>query len=282
MPRQPWWRWWFPVLLAAFGTLAVVAGIVALFITFDRIEVVVDGAEVSCGSVETPRDPAGTFADAACSRRVDSSNQARWNATFMAMIGVGGAGVVELLRRRTTRRLHAESDRVVLRTLVPGDATAIANSIDEVVEANNGWTEDVRERQRWRVALGAESSLIGVADPETDRIVGGLEQWWAADGTLEIGFWIAPEHRGKGLASEAVRLFVELVRGHGIEALSAETNRSNTSARWVLERNGFSPVGQHVRRLPNGMDVVVARYTLHLEPPVRSRVWQPPATAPAD
>lgn len=54
--------------------------------------------------------------------------------------------------------------------------------------------------------------------------------------TDEIGFWIAPLWRGRGLAARAVRLFA----GHTRRKLRAGCWTTNEGSRKVLERSGFT------------------------------------------
>jgi len=82
------------------------------------------------------------------------------------------------------------------------------------------------------------------------------EQWWLIDedlgrkgllinrlkdGHQEIKFFIDPEERGKGYATEAVTLIVDhLFLNHDIIRIQAETHPENTPAQKVLEKNGFT------------------------------------------
>jgi len=75
----------------------------------------------------------------------------------------------------------------------------------------------------------------------------GLERIDHQHGRAVLGYWIAPEHRGNGYATEASELLVDHgvshERLHGIEASVYEHNP--TSAR-VLEKVGFT--GERVLR----------------------------------
>ncbi len=82
------------------------------------------------------------------------------------------------------------------------------------------------------------------------------EQWWfiyedlsrvgflsnrLKDGHQEIKFFIDPEERGNGYATEAVTLIVDhLFLNHDIIRIQAETHPENTPAHKVLEKNGFT------------------------------------------
>jgi RimJ/RimL family protein N-acetyltransferase len=60
-----------------------------------------------------------------------------------------------------------------------------------------------------------------------------------ADGVVEIGYGIAPSAQGRGVASEAVVLLIELAMRSGAGALVAETSADNVASQRVLARNGF-------------------------------------------
>jgi RimJ/RimL family protein N-acetyltransferase len=87
-----------------------------------------------------------------------------------------------------------------------------------------------------------------------DKLEG--EQWWLIDedhgrkgilinrlkdGHQEIKFFIDPEERRNGYATEAVTLIVDhLFLNHDIIRIQAETHPENTPAHKVLEKNGFT------------------------------------------
>jgi RimJ/RimL family protein N-acetyltransferase len=60
-----------------------------------------------------------------------------------------------------------------------------------------------------------------------------------ADGVVEIGYGIAPSAQGRGVASEAVVLLIDLAMRSGARALVAETSADNIASQRVLARNGF-------------------------------------------
>jgi RimJ/RimL family protein N-acetyltransferase len=62
--------------------------------------------------------------------------------------------------------------------------------------------------------------------------------------TVEIGYGVAAEHRGRGHATRAVAQMLAEARANPlIEALTAETAVDNMASQIVLQRNGFSQVG---------------------------------------
>ena len=65
-----------------------------------------------------------------------------------------------------------------------------------------------------------------------------------ADGSTEIGYGIAEEHRGRGYATEAVSAAVSwALRQEGIACVTAEADKDNIASVRVLEKTGFEPTG---------------------------------------
>ena len=60
------------------------------------------------------------------------------------------------------------------------------------------------------------------------------------NGVAEIGYGIAPEWQGCGIATAAVRALVELASAHGARQLVAATDRDNVASQRVLEHCGFT------------------------------------------
>ena len=59
-----------------------------------------------------------------------------------------------------------------------------------------------------------------------------------------IGYWVAAEHRGRGLATRAVAAAVELAFGGlGLHRLEAATLVANVASQRVLEKNRFTRIG---------------------------------------
>jgi RimJ/RimL family protein N-acetyltransferase len=62
--------------------------------------------------------------------------------------------------------------------------------------------------------------------------------------SAEVGYWIGEEHWGKGIATDALRVFVPYAFDHfGILRLYAHVFANNPASRRVLEKNGFQLEG---------------------------------------
>lgn len=91
---------------------------------------------------------------------------------------------------------------------------------------------------------------------EPARIIGCIGL--AEDGeNVELGYWFAREHWGKGFATEAVRAVLQLARVLGHRELVAGHFVDNLASGAVLRKAGFKPTGKLRQRfsLSRGHDV---------------------------
>jgi RimJ/RimL family protein N-acetyltransferase len=73
-------------------------------------------------------------------------------------------------------------------------------------------------------------------------IVGNVARWFDA-GTPEITYWIDPGHWGGGIATRAMRLFLDALHERPVRARVAADNAGSIA---VLEKLGFRQVGVEV------------------------------------
>ena len=79
---------------------------------------------------------------------------------------------------------------------------------------------------------------------EDNTIVGsGCFKHLPVEGSVEIGYGVAPAARKRGAATQAVREFTKLAFLHGIVSVLAEVATENTESSRVLESAGFVLVG---------------------------------------
>jgi RimJ/RimL family protein N-acetyltransferase len=83
--------------------------------------------------------------------------------------------------------------------------------------------------------------LVRAADGQAIGGVGFKGQ--PEDGTVEIGYGLAPSARGNGYAAEAARALVELAREQGLSRIVADTDTDNTASQRTLEHAGFTKTG---------------------------------------
>ena len=63
-------------------------------------------------------------------------------------------------------------------------------------------------------------------------------------GTMELGYWIARKHWGRGYASEAARAVIEVARACGHPRIVASHFIDNPASGRVLRKAGFLPTGK--------------------------------------
>jgi RimJ/RimL family protein N-acetyltransferase len=84
---------------------------------------------------------------------------------------------------------------------------------------------------------------FGFADPTTGRLVGGGGLRRGAELTAEVGYWVAPWARGRGVATAAARLLATHAFGQGVRRLSLRTEWENTASQRVAIGAGFTREG---------------------------------------
>ena len=97
-----------------------------------------------------------------------------------------------------------------------------------------------------RELLGAaESPPTLIADAATGEIIGsGGLVGDLGDGRAELGYWVAPAHRGRGIATRLVRLLADWALGEGGYArVELHVHPENAASARVAERAGFACEG---------------------------------------
>ncbi|SCG40837.1 GNAT family N-acetyltransferase [Micromonospora inositola] len=150
-----------------------------------------------------------------------------------------------------------ESDEVRLRLFrdddVAGTAAGCADPLTQrfISGLPDPYTE---ETARWWITEGAPAAWTGggcayaIADPATDRLLGGvgLSQVVHYRAQAEIGYWVAPWARGRGVASAATRALAGHAFATGTARLELLTHPENTASQRVALAAGFRHEG--VRR----------------------------------
>jgi RimJ/RimL family protein N-acetyltransferase len=100
------------------------------------------------------------------------------------------------------------------------------------------WIGAAAER---RVA-GVDLSLV-IADPRTGALLGtaGLQRPRWDHRTAEIGYWVAPEARGRGAAARASRLLGRwAIETLGLARVTIDADATNPASRTTAERAGYT------------------------------------------
>jgi RimJ/RimL family protein N-acetyltransferase len=143
---------------------------------------------------------------------------------------------------------------VVLREPTPSDVPAIARACRDPAIAR--WTRvpspytDDDARRFVLMAIGALAEGTGahlvVAPVSTPGALLGCVgvSVDAADRTGELGYWVAPEARGAGVATRGSRLLARFVFDHvGVGALRLQAAVTNAASNAVARAVGFRHVG---------------------------------------
>lgn len=93
-----------------------------------------------------------------------------------------------------------------------------------------------------------------------DSHVAGHIGSWEMDGHREVGYWIGKEFWGKGIATQALTEFLEIVK---TRPLFAHVAKHNVASKRVLEKNGFNVIGKDSYNNSAGM--LVDEFVLKLE-----------------
>ena len=146
--------------------------------------------------------------------------------------------------------MFARTPRLLLRPGFPEDAPALAAAVaDEAIARNLAtvpWPYRIRD---------AEAFLASVRDPVlpsllvferthvAPRLVGSCGLGRRPSGSVEMGYWIARAHWGRGFATEAGAALIEIARTLGLSSLDGSHFTDNPASARVLEKLGFEPVG---------------------------------------
>ena len=99
-----------------------------------------------------------------------------------------------------------------------------------------------------------------IEDTTNGTILGGanLRHFDPMRDTVELGYWLFVEARGRGIATRVVHELVEHSQANGIMRVEAHVRIGNTASERVLERAGFEREGVKRRLLRHGGERVDA------------------------
>jgi RimJ/RimL family protein N-acetyltransferase len=123
----------------------------------------------------------------------------------------------------------------------------------------------LREELPWMRARGLLAPYV-IEDTAADRILGGanLRLYDPMRETVELGYWLFVEARGRGVATRAVRVLVEDSHARGVVRVEAYVRLGNIASERVLERAGFEREGVKRKLLRYGGTRVDATLFAHV------------------
>ena len=179
--------------------------------------------------------------------------------TATVAIAVSGPpGMAESTSRLSVPPEGIRAREVILRFPALDDVDAIlpAFTDPELREAGNLPAFDREElvaSLRELPLLAERGRLLALAavDAPNGEVVGGgtLHHLDAERRIVEIGYFVLPHARGRGIATTIARMLAEHAFSLGIERVAAYVNAGNTASERVVERDGFTREGV-VRSMP--------------------------------
>lgn len=170
--------------------------------------------------------------------------------------------------------MFARTKRLTLRPGWREDAAVLTDTIAHEAVAMR------LARLPWPYAIGdAEAFLTVPRGPEdarflilshetrTPRMVGGIGLNPLGDGAYELGYWLTPGAWGRGYATEAGRIVLEMAR-HSlpVRRVQASHHLDNNASRRVLTKLGFREVRREPHfSLAHGREIDCAVMALELE-----------------
>ena len=89
--------------------------------------------------------------------------------------------------------------------------------------------------------IRADPTMVQHTVEVNGEVAGNVGSWPSEEGPL-VGYWIGREHWGKGVATAALRAFLEVLPERPLHAFVAAGNVASIR---VLEKCGFVAVGSH-------------------------------------
>jgi RimJ/RimL family protein N-acetyltransferase len=165
------------------------------------------------------------------------------------------------LRPPAQRALEGlQTNRLILRRPRRRDIGAVVRTMDAVVLQTNGWTDEARRRMIRSIRIGtfgpANAELLIVAR-DSGEVLGSVSVRHA-DGKLtscEVGWWLGPEHRGRGYGTEMLRALLPAVHAAGTPQIRIGTATDNTAVKRVLAKVGARHVETRPHTLPDGTTI---------------------------
>jgi ribosomal-protein-alanine N-acetyltransferase len=139
------------------------------------------------------------------------------------------------------QRLQAEHELPILAFELANRAYFAESITDRGDEYFDNFTE-----QHWAL-LAEQDAGIGayyVLVDEAGTVLGRFNLFFDDDGTAKLGYRVAKDVAGRGVATETVQHLCQLAASqHGIRVLRAATSSENAASRKVLLKAGFVPTG---------------------------------------
>jgi RimJ/RimL family protein N-acetyltransferase len=146
--------------------------------------------------------------------------------------------------------MFARTPRLLLRPGFPEDAPALAAAIaDEAIVRNLAtvpWPYRMRDAEAFLASPRdpvLPSLLIFERTTGAPQLAGACGLGRRRSGAVEMGYWIARSHWGRGVATEACTALIAIARALDLSSLEGSHFVDNPASGRVLEKLGFEPLG---------------------------------------
>jgi len=169
--------------------------------------------------------------------------------------------------------MFARTPRLLLRPGFPEDAPALAAAMSDAAIARNlavvPWPYSLRDAEAFLASPRdpiLPSLLIFERSAGAPQLVGSCGLGRRPSGAVEMGYWIARAHWGRGLATEACTALIDIARTLGLVQLEASHFIDNPASARVLDKLGFESTGLIAprRNCARGTDVPARLMRLRL------------------
>lgn len=109
---------------------------------------------------------------------------------------------------------------------------------------------DVRASHKRRLALmeKGEAQMYKVVTDDSAEVLGTIGIWridWKGPQTYEMGWFVLPEHQGKGVATQAARLIIAQARSNSdVRYIHAYPAVSNAASNAIARKIGMESQGE--------------------------------------
>jgi len=167
--------------------------------------------------------------------------------------------------------MFARTPRLLLRPGFPEDAAALAMAIaDQAIVRNLAvapWPYTLRDAEAYLAKPRdpvLPSFLIFERTDAAPQLIGACGLGRRPSGAVEMGYWVARSHWGRGLATEACMALIDIARTLGLRTVEGSHFTDNPASGRVLEKLGFEPVGIVAPRLSCARGVEVPARLMRL------------------
>ncbi|MGG4774444.1 N-acetyltransferase [Alcaligenaceae bacterium 429] len=171
--------------------------------------------------------------------------------------------------------LPCSDGSICIRTMQDSDAEAYAAGTEDAsvkrfahLPLDHYTPEIVRDMIQGVIAEGLQAgflAVLSIADANNDEFLGSMVFFDITATDAEIGYWVAPNHRGRKVSKHALLLAMEISRQLGLTHLRARTVIDNPASAYVLTTVGFAQQGEPTAEtVPSGKTEMSVKYQIAL------------------